>query len=136
MTTTRQNILSNIVSTVQGVTSIKHVEANRFTAVDAEVMPYPACFIYSDREERVEEVLSRETWRWTVILEVWMHGNTDAETMLAAIHKAMQDDYTRGGYAYNSYRTGVEFLVIDPSKETHAMLITYTIRYYHATGVM
>lgn len=134
--TTRQNILDNIKDTINGVRDIKSVEIDRMTPPDMENTAFPAAFIYSDSESRIDNgVIGQETWDWIIAIEVWAR-NTELEDLLQDIHSEMHDDYDRGGYADYSFRTGVEFFYIDPAKDIKGMVITYLVRYQHTLGTM
>ena len=131
--TTRENLLNNIKATLEGVTSIKYVEIDRMQAPDYATTPFPCAFIYSGAETRVEGIIGRETWSSLFYIEIWTSGG-NIEQFLGLVHTAMHSDYKRGEYATDSYRTGVDFFYIDPTRDLKGCLIEYTVIYDHISG--
>ncbi len=132
--TTRQNILAQIKTTLEGVESITEVQVNKTTPVDIETIGFPCAFIYSGGETRQQNgPITYETWEWEIQIELWAR-DSDMETLLGVVHAAMFADEKIGGYADTSYRTGVDMYVIDPLQSLEAALITYLVRYKHVRG--
>ena len=138
--TLRQNILAQFKTNIEGITSIglEHVEINRSTPVDLDVVPFPACFIYSGPEEladAAEQVVTRETYKWEVKLEFWLkEGDVSEEFVLGEVHKTMFADYTLGNNAARSQRIGSAFQIADHDRAIRAMQITYVVIYRHRSG--
>lgn len=136
--TTRQNIFDTVEAILTGITSIKHIQVAKISPVDLDTCPFPAAFVYSGPEVRQmgdQAVIGYETWLWQLMIEVWAR-DTVMETLLQSIHTAMFADEDLSGYAVTSYRTGVDFLVVDPERSLQSMLVEYTILYRHVKGVM
>jgi len=142
--TTRQHILDDLkvfleeVADDSGSPLFKQVELTRTAPPDLETIPLPACFIYSEREYRVEDersVIGKETWEWYVILEVFAIDE-ELETILKFVHSKLYDHYQINDYASWAERMGVDFFVVDPTKQLTSMAISYRITYRHANGVM
>ena len=105
---------------------------------DIETAPMPCAFIYSSSEARLTDdrsVIGYETWAWQVAIEVWA-VDKDMEDLLNDIHTKMYSDNSFNNFAIVSYRTGVDFLFIDPERSLESMIITYEIVYRHARGAM
>jgi len=142
--TTRQHILDKIKSLLEEIADdssnfiFKQVEITRTTPPNIETVPLPACFIYSDREYRVEDeraVVGKETWEWYVILEVWALYE-DLEKILQFIHNKIFENYSLGDYASWAERMGIDFYTISPDRDVESMAIPYRILYRHTNGVM
>lgn len=142
--TTRQNILDELklfleeVADDSGTPLFKQVEITRMAPPDLETMPLPACFIYSDREYRVEDeraVIGKETWEWYVVIEV-LAMDEEMETILKFIHSKLYTNYDVSDYAEWAERMGVDFFVYDPERRLTSMAIPYRILYRHTLGTM
>lgn len=145
--TTRKRILIRVESIMKDLGFFNHTEINRMTVIDIDEVALPSAFVYSGPEARLRSeytpgvfyqqaaVIGQETFEWKVFIEVWGE-NLDLEELLGRIHKAMYEDYTIGGEAAESCRTGVEMWVIDPERVITAMLIEYTVLYRHELGIM
>jgi len=144
LSTTRQNILSQIQTDIVAITSaevavFKSVQCKQPGIPDIEKNEYPCVFIYTGPEKRVEDpsraVIGYETWDWTVMIEVWSKEST-METLLSLIHSALFADYTLGQNAVLCRRSGVDTWVLDPEHDWCSMVIPYLITYRHTQGVM
>jgi len=143
--TARQAIMDKLKELVEGVVDdssnflFKQVELTKTVPPDLDTIQLPACFIYSDREYRLENeeraTIGHESWEWYVTLEVWA-AYEDLETILKFIHKKIYDNYTLGNYANWASRVAVDFLTVDPTKDIESMAISYRIVYRHALGIM
>jgi hypothetical protein len=142
--TKRQTMLAYLQTIMEatvddaGVAVFKHVELTRTGPPDLETVAYPACFIYSDREYRLEDersVVGSETWEWYIIIEVWAVEST-LEAILEFVHKKIYDNYTLNNNANWAERMGVDFLTIDPAQSLESMAIPFRIVYRHTLGLM
>lgn len=136
--TTRENILAQIKTTLEAVVGMTEVQVNRTIPVDIETVGFPCAFVYSGKETRLTDdraVIGKENWEWEILIEVWGRDE-DMEALLGLVHTAMYNDYSIGGHAEYSYRTGVDMLTIDPERSLEAMLLTYSVIYRHTKGVM
>jgi hypothetical protein len=142
--TTRQHILDDLKTIVEEIADdssnpvFKQVELTRTIPSDLETVALPACFIYSDREYRVEDeraVIGKETWEWYIVLEVWA-VEEEMEALLKFIHAKLYDHYTVNNYVHWAERMGVDFLTIDPTKSIESMALPYRLVYRHSLGVM
>lgn len=136
----RQKILTGFKEILEDIDtiSLNHVEINRSTPVDLDIVPFPACFIYSGPEELAadeEQVVGHETFKWEVVIEAWLkEGDVSEEYLLGEVHKAIFADYTLGGNAAYSRRIGSQFQVLDPDRAMRAMRINYVVTYRHRIG--
>lgn len=144
MSTKRQTILTAIKTILEGIVDgsgnrrFPHVEVSRIPPTRLDVVPYPAVFVYSDREMRVEDeraVNRQETWEWYITLEVWAYDK-DMEDLLDYIHTAMYANYKFTNTAEWSDRMSVDFFTIDPLQRLEAMAISYRVIYRHSLGNM
>jgi hypothetical protein len=144
MSTKRQTILNNIKTIITGITSggstlFKHVNITRIPPTELDTTPFPAAFIYSDREVKFFDgenaVIGSETWDWSIIIEVWAQDK-DMEDILNSVHSAMFADYKFTNTAEWSERIGVELFTVDTSRSIEAMLIPFRVIYRHILGNM
>lgn len=144
MSTKRENILKAVGTIISGIKSegktvFKTVTVAKIPPVELETVAFPACFIYSGGETKLVEgnsaVVGSETWDWNIILEVWAM-DIQMETLLNLIHSAMFADYKLDNNAEWSERIGVDFMVVDPTRQIEAMFITYRVLYRHLLGDM
>jgi hypothetical protein len=136
--TVREEILSHIKTTLEGVSGIQYVEIERSLPVDLDTAPLPSCFVYTDSEEKCRDdraAIGWETWDWKLIIEVWAK-DTSMEHLLGDIHNAMFVDNDLGGHAVSNERMGVSFHIIDITKSLKSMLLSYYILYRHRLGNM
>lgn len=139
MPTIRENILAEVQAIISDESlGFKHVEINRSTPVDIDMIAFPACFIGSGPEEVAADelqVIGAETFEWEIVLEVWLRkGNDTDEVMLGKIHTAMFANYNMSGNAAFSHRTGFTPLTLDPARFLRAMRVTYDVVYRHKLG--
>jgi hypothetical protein len=135
MSTTRQNILSQIETDLNTISSLKKVMLNQSSVLDLETVPLPCAFIYSGPETRVDGVIGYENWSWKIYIEVWAR-DTEMEDLLNDIHTKMFTDERLGTYADKSFRTGVDLLFLDPERSLQDMIIEYEILFKHVKGIM
>ena len=139
--TKRQEILAFVKQTIEeNFQALESVQINHATSVDLETAPFPAGFISSGEENRVDSGggIDEETWDWDIMIEIWAQGSdVDMEEMLQDLHNAMGVDVTLGGFADYSFRKGSSpFFIIDPNKEMKGFGVAYGVRYHHPLGVM
>jgi hypothetical protein len=135
--TTRQHILEEIYNALTTITDIKYLEIERSTPLEIDSIPFPAVFIYSGPEMRVEDnrgVIGYETYEWNISIECW-GTNVDMEDLLGQIHTVMFINNEFHDYACYSYRMGVSHLVVDPDQSLRAMILEYVVLYRHVQGV-
>lgn len=137
MTTKREQILAQIKTTLQTVTSLQSVEINKTSMVDIETIAFPCAFIFSDQETKIEDdrsVIMYENWEWLINIEVWSDERNDQEVLLGAIHTAMAADHQIGGLAVESDRIGSSLFVLDPTRSISSMVIDYRVVFRHRNG--
>lgn len=134
MSTTRQLILANIKSEIEEITQINTVLLDKLSIPELETQSFPMCFIFSGAENKEYDVLTKETWKWTVFIEVWAL-DSDLETYLGYIHNKMAEDETRGGNSLRCERVGCSapWLIV-PDDNISGMLLEYEIWYRHTYG--
>lgn len=135
---TRQNILSQIVTTLNTLVSIQHVELKHVSPVDLDTTPLPCAFVFGGADRKLNDeraAIGYENWLWRIVIEVWVK-DVDPEDILKEIHDVMWADRDIGGYAITSDRVGVDLLVVDVEQSIEAMLIDYDVLYRHVKGVM
>jgi len=144
LSTKRQDILARIKTDIEAITDdsdntvFKFVDITKIPPTSLDVVPFPSCFIYSDRETRLEDdraVIGRENWEWYVILEVWALDK-DMEELLEYLHEKLFSDYTLNSLASYCERMGVDFFTIEPTRRLESMVIPYRILYRHTQGDM
>lgn len=108
-TTKRDQILDNIVTTLQGITTANGYEFN-MGIVDREVQivddtkKFPACYpIASDENPQQSDTDALMNAEWKVGLLIYVKHNTklskECEKVIGGIRKALLVDETRGGLA-------------------------------------
>lgn len=136
--TTRQKILANIQTTIEGITRIKSVVVNRFSLPDFNIQPLPIAFIFSGDEKDVTKeigVINCESWVWEVVILIWVMDE-DHEDYVGLIHDAMGVDETRGGNALESKRvSGLGPYSADSEGSMVGVELIYQIQYRHQYGV-
>ena len=135
---TRQNILNQIVTTLESLSALKYVEQKKISPVDLETVPFPCAFVFSGAERKLNDdraVIGDENWSWRIVIEVWAK-DTDMESLLKEIHDLMWINRSLNGYAALLDRVGVDFLVVDVEQSIEAMLIDFDVLYRHKCGVM
>jgi hypothetical protein len=135
----RQNILAQIVTILESLSSLKHVENKKITPVDTETCPMPAAFIFSGAEQKLinddRSVIGYENWLWKIFIEVWAR-DADTEALLKEIHDVMWTNRNIGGYAVTSDRMGVSLFVVDVEQSIEAMILDYDILYRNVKGIL
>jgi hypothetical protein len=136
--TTRQKILDDIQTTIEGIARIKSVITNRLTLPDFNINPMPIAFVFSgDEKDATKEfgVINYESWRWEVLIMVWTQDE-DIEDYVGLVHNAMGADETRGGHALFSKRvSGIAPYAVDPEGSIMGVELIYEIQYRHIEGI-
>jgi len=136
--TTRQNILANIKTVLEGISRIKSVITNRMVIPDFNINPLPIAFVFSgDEKDATDEigVLYRESWLWEIVVMVWTQDE-DIEDYVGLIHNAMAADETRGGYALECKRKGaLGSYAVDPSGSIEGIELIFEVQYRHNYGI-
>lgn len=136
----RENILANIVTTLQAVNGtggynykLNHVERARLTKFDGI---YPAAFVFEETDAPVEEYDSTIVRKLTVTVEAWIESTSSISQginkLLADIEKAMMTDRTRGGHAIDTNPPTAQFVVMDGMPA--GVLVSFDITYHHAAA--
>lgn len=135
--TTRQKILANIKTTIEGITRIKSVITNKMVLPDFNINPMPIAFVFSGEEKDATDqvgLLNYESWFWQVAIVIWTQ-NEDIEDYVGLVHNAMGVDETRGGYALESKRVAASTpYAVDPEGSTEGIELIYEIQYRHVYG--
>ena len=134
----RQDILSEIVTILETLVSLKHVELKHVSPVDLDTVPLPCAFVFGGAERKLNDfraVIGYENWLWRVVIEVWVK-DSDPEDILKEIHDVMWTNRSIGGHAITSDRVGVDLLVVDVEQSIEALLLDYDVLYRHERGVM
>lgn len=133
----RSDILDAIKTTIATLNTIKNIEIDRMDSVDLGKLPLPAVFIYSGNDNRIESgddaTIGFETWSWEIFIEVWAK-DTDMESLLADIHRAMFQNYRFNGLADYSVRYGSEAFIVDPTRRIKGILLKYRVLFRHPLG--
>jgi hypothetical protein len=133
LSTTRQNIISNIVAELQEISQLKSVTAEEVVITDLDTVPMPCAFVVVGPETRLDVgTIGYETWNWSINVEVW--AKTDLEVLLGLIHTKMYEQPLRGGYALNTVRVGSDIFTIESDKQLNGLLINFQIHYRHSWG--
>jgi len=134
--TYRQAILANMLSVIQSISEIKHVEINRAIAVDLDIVPLPCVFIFSDTEAPMpdEGAIGTQAWNFTVTLDVYAQ-DSDMENLLGLIEVAVMSDPGRGNvHAKRTERLGFELHTISSDRSLMGFSVPYSIVYQHDYG--
>lgn len=135
--TTRQNILANIQTVLEGITRIKSVIANKMVIPDFNINPMPIAFVFSGEEKDFTDavgVLIRESWRWEVVVTIWTQDE-DIEDYIGLVHNAMALDETRGGYALQCKRVAATApYAVDPEGSVEGIELVFEVQYRHTYG--
>lgn len=137
MSTVRENILENIKSTLEAVSSIASVQ--RWDKRGSILRQVPCVIVSAGPEEKEPSPHPMFTCRLTVYLDVWIRQN-EADTqatdsiltgLLGDIEKTLMVDHTRGGIAKNTVlRSNVPFESVEG--QPHAgIVIEIEIVYQH-----
>jgi hypothetical protein len=129
----RASILTNCGTTVAAVTGINQVEAGKWSEVDLADLSLPVAFIIFGTDERSPPPVGYEQFWVPAVVEVFCK-DTDMETLLAAIHTAMLEDPTRGGYALQTIRETCDPFAVDPTRGLAGFDLTFKIQYRHPVG--
>ena len=134
----RQNILSEIVTILETLVTLKHVELKHVSPVDLDTVSLPCAFVFGGADKKLNDeraLIGCENWLWRIVIEVWVK-DVDPEDILKEIHDVMWTNRDIGGYAITSDRVGVDLLVVDVEQSIEALLIDYDILYRHERGQM
>lgn len=134
----RQNILSEIVTILETLVTLKHVELKHVSPVDLDTVALPCAFVFGGADKKLNDdraLIGCENWLWRIVIEVWVK-DVDPEDILKEIHDVMWTNRDIGGYAITSDRVGVDLLVVDVEQSIEALLIDYDILYRHERGQM
>lgn len=135
---TRQHILSHMVTILETLVSLKHVELKHVSPVDLDTVSLPCAFVFGGADRKLNDdraVIGCENWLWRIVIEVWVK-DADPEDILKEIHDVMWLNRNIGGHAITSDRVGVDLLVVDVEQSIEALLIDYDVLYRHIKGVM
>jgi len=136
--TTRQKILANIKTTIDGIDRLRSVIVNRFNLPDFNISPLPIAFIFSGDEKDATDqvgVINYESWIWEVVILVWCQDE-DSEDYIGLIHNAMAADETRGGNALESKRIGaLGPYSADSEGSMIGVELVYGVQYRHQYGI-
>lgn len=136
--TIRQNILSNIKTTLEAITDFKKVELNRVTPLDLDIVPLPIVFIFSGNEDKSNETVigSKAVAKdWEINIELFAR-DTDMEGLIGKVELEMMKDFRRNGNAETTERTGIEIHVLEPDKSLIGVLMRYNVLYRHQFGIV
>lgn len=130
----RSDILSNIHTTLEGVTGIGTVNTARLREIDIDTdVTLPAAFADFGDDRRAEAGMGFEGFVVPVDVEVWVK-DADRETFISRVHTAMMTDVTRGGYALNTTRNSCKMFFLDPGRSLTGFVLSFDILYRHPTG--
>jgi len=145
MTTSRREyILQNIKTTLETIT-LAHGYNNTITNVQRwsqkgnNLQIIPAIIINSGMEGKQQEPNPQATCKFTVYLDVWTRQDDTDTTpsdqiisgLLLDVEKVLMVDYTRGGYAENTYiMNNVPFVTVE-GMPSFGVQIELEITYKH-----
>jgi hypothetical protein len=134
----REDILLTLKTKLEEITDLATVVLDKGNIPSLDIVEFPVCFIFSDREYRVEDdraVIGYETFLWTIILEIHIIAE-DLENMLGQIHDKLYVDRYLDGYAVETKRMGVDIYFDEVNNETKIMMLQYDILYRVTKGKM
>jgi hypothetical protein len=138
----RQDILNNIQTTLEAVSSLNTVIMYQPTSVSLDTIYLPCAFVFTLSESEsglTSGLVGQETWEWILGIEVWFKNETtNEETILKAVNDALYVDGQRGGCAVDTKRISIDHFEVNNDRENSIKGFAMTIRilYYHSYGVM
>jgi|SaaInlStandDraft_5_1057022.scaffolds.fasta_scaffold12762_2 hypothetical protein len=132
----RESIAANIVSVLDGVSSIELVTREPFDIEELSQAQYPAVWIETASEEREDAAINQRSGAITYLITGFVTGSTidtNRNQLIEDIEEELELDRTRGGNALNSYVSAVDTDkgVIHP---IGGVEITLTAEYFYTTG--
>jgi len=137
MASSRNNILTNLQSTLEGISSIKTVIIKKSSMTDLDVISLPAIFIYIGPEEKVFDqraIIGYETWDWKITLAVYAR-DTDMEELLKDIHDVLFASRTLTNTCIDIIRQSADELMVDVEDSLKILILDYSVLYRHTIGV-
>lgn len=134
----REDILLTLKTKLEEIEDLATVILDKGNIPSIDVVELPACFVFSDKEYRVEDdraVIGYETFSWDIVLEVHIQA-VDLENMLAQIHDKLFIDRYLDGYAVETKRTGVDIYFDDVNNDVKVMMIPYSVLYRIVKGTL
>ena len=139
----RESICSNIVSTLQGVTTPvapAFVTRNPFKFEELSAAQFPACLVQTAGETRSDRTIGNEGIQRTSELTIRVFGfvkgtsiDTARNALIEAIENGLDADRTRGGYALDTQIVEVE--TDEGAIEPYGgVVVTATVLYTFARG--
>lgn len=132
MTTRRENILSNIVTTLAGTTGVgTRIYRSRVEAFARAESP---AIVVEPISDTAAENTSLPTldWSLTVRVAVIVRGITPdqlADGTIESLHSKMMTDLSRGGYAMDTIPQSVNWDLVEADQPAGVVMCDYLIRY-------
>jgi len=138
----RENILANILTTLQGITTINGY-VNTISSVqrwsqDGNSLANVPCIIVNAGQEDCEDRPGFITnCKLSVLLDVWSVKPTDTDThlnsLLGDIKKSLMSDYTRGGYAIATRIKNILPFESTEGQPYCGLMVNVEVEYRHKT---
>lgn len=138
--TIKQKILDNIKAALDAVVILNgNALINNPDELDLEIAPLPQAFIDSNTEDESPEErdTGHEAFVWRPAVSVYFRvqdpaNNREPEKFLGAIHAALTQDRSRGGYADETKRLTADIIDLDAhSGLVQGVFTLWEISYTH-----
>ena len=135
----RTDLIDELKRTIEEISIVNTVEKIRPTPQDIEVTTLPVVYIYAGPSINITAtemgVIGQETYDWTIILEGFVDENTEVETLLYELHKALFANQTLDDKAIYCNIMSTDILeAITSDKAFNGIMIEYHVLYKHAQG--
>ena len=132
MTTLRENILDDIVSSLAGTTNVgTRIYRSRVVPLQRGESPALVVEAISDTPEQNTSLPTLD-WSLTVRVSVIVRGDKPdevADPIVESLHSKIMADLTLGGYAHDVVPVRTEFEFIEADKPSGLISCEYEIRY-------
>ena len=134
--TRRQTILDELKKIVRDINGIAHVEVNKVSVPDLEIVAFPAVFIYGGGQaiSTRAKLVGQKIWEWEVFLSFWT-TDEDMENLYQKIYDKIADNPTLSRKAIDCDLDGVaDVRVEDADRAIVSMSLAFNVLYRHEYG--
>lgn len=132
MTTVRENIIDDIISSLAGTTNVStRIYRSRVVPLTRGETPALVVEMVSDTPERTA-TLTQLDWQLTVRVVVITRGDKPdevADPIVESLHAKIMADSTLGGYALDVLPSTTSFEMMDADQPAGLVSCDYVIRY-------
>lgn len=135
MNTIEENIIENVLNTLQKIGSIRHVERDRINPLELQRFPAALLIDVGATPEQVATSVTR--LEMSLSVELWHAVETGSAKMLSEmagiVHREIMKDPHRGGYADNTIFEGKDVLYAVGGESLRGIQLKYLIQFRHRT---